>query len=433
MENLYFDFPETCYGKDYVIATYFMETSAPDIIKYAVAIAEEQTTGTWVAVPGETDELKKIFGGRVVAIYETPDYETSVPGDVTERRYIVQIAFPARNMGRSMPMLLSTVIGNIAAAGKIKLMDLSFPRSYIDDFKGPKFGLKGIRDMLKVYDRPLLNNMIKPCTGWTPEEGARMLYEAAVGGVDIVKDDELMAADESFCPLEKRVKVCMESVKRAYEETGEYTLYTVNITDDVGKLRENAKRAIEAGANALMINVYTTGYSALRMLAEDPEINVPILAHPDFAGAIYESPYSGISAPLLMGKLARMAGADMAIITSPYGKFPVVREKYIRIVHMLRQEFYGIKSVLPMPGGGMYQGIVPRTIKDLGVDTCIAAGGAIHGHPMGTTAGAKSMRQAIDATIKGIPLSEYAKEHRELAAALGKWGSEDKNLFDMKA
>jgi len=433
VEELYFDFPETCYGKDYVIATYFMETPAPDIINYAVAIAEEQTTGTWVAVPGETDVIKERFGGKVVAIYETPDYETDVPKDVVDRRYIVQIAYPAINMGRSLPMLLSTVIGNIAAAGKIKLMDLSFPKSYVDAFKGPKFGLKGIRDILKVYDRPLLNNMIKPCTGWTPEEGAKMLYEAAEGGVDIVKDDELMAADESFCPLEKRVKACMESVKRAYEDTGEYTLYTVNITDDVGKIKDNAKRAIDAGANALMVNIYTTGYSAFKMLAEDPEINVPILAHPDFAGAIYESPNSGISAPLLMGKLARMAGADMAIITSPYGKFPVVREKYIRIAHMLRQKYYGIKSVLPMPGGGMYQGIVPRTVKDLGIDTCIASGGAIHGHPMGARAGARSMRQAIDAAVKNIPLAQYAKEHEELAAALQKWGCDDKSLFDIKA
>lgn len=433
MDKYSFAFPEMCNEKDYIIATYFVETSAPDILKYAAALADEQTTGTWITVPGESNTIREKFGGKVVGIYETPDYETAVPKDVVSRRYIINIAYPAVNVGSSIPMLLSTVIGNIAAGGNLKLMDLSFPHSYVNNFKGPQFGLKGVRDILKVYDRPLVNNMIKPCTGWTPEEGAKMFYEAAVGGVDIIKDDELMAANEPFCPLQERVRACMKAVKRKYEETGEYTLYTVNITDDVVKLRDNAMKAIEAGANALMINIYTVGYSAFRMIAEDPEINVPVLAHPDFAGAIYESPVSGITAPLLMGKLARLSGADMAIITSPYGKFPVVREKYIRIAQMLRQELYDIKPVLPMPGGGMYQGIVPRTIEDLGIDQAIASGGAIHGHPMGATAGARSIRQAIDASIKGIPLKEYAKEHKELAAAIEKWGCEDKNLFDIKA
>jgi Ribulose 1,5-bisphosphate carboxylase, large subunit len=432
MDKYSFAFPEMCYEKDYIIATYFVETAAPDIVKYAAALADEQTTGTWVTVPGESNTIREKFGGKVVGIYETPDYETVVPEDVKDRRYIISIAYPAINIGTSIPMLLSTVIGNIAAGGKLKLMDLTFPRSYIRKFKGPKFGIQGVRDILKVYDRPLVNNMIKPCTGWTPEEGAKMLYEAAVGGVDIVKDDELMAANETFCPLEERVKACMAAVKRAYEETGEYTLYTVNITDDVSKLRDNALRAINAGANALMVNIYTVGYSAVKMLCDDPEINVPVLAHPDFAGAIYESCNSGITAPVLMGKLARLSGADMAIITSPYGKFPVVREKYIRIAHMLRQELYDIKPVLPMPGGGMYQGIVPKTISDLGVDQAIASGGAIHGHPMGATAGARSIRQAIDASMKGIPLREYAKDHKELAAAIDKWGCEDKSLFDLK-
>ena len=44
----------------------------------------------------------------------------------------------------------------------------------------------GIRDVLGVYDRPLTNCMIKPCISWTPDEGAELFYEAAVGGIDIV-------------------------------------------------------------------------------------------------------------------------------------------------------------------------------------------------------------------------------------------------------
>lgn len=434
MNNSTFAFPEVCFESDYIIATYFIETNTADINKLAAAIADEQTTGTWVAVPEETREIKEKFGGKVVSIYEVPDYELELPADLPFRRFIVQVAFPPVNFDPQIPMMLTAVIGNIANAGRLKLLDLAFPRSYAKGFPGPKFGIDGIRKLLNVYGRPLLNNMIKPCTGWTPEQGAKMVYEAAAGGVDVIKDDELIPADPPFCPLEQRVKACMVSVKRAYEETGEHTLYAVNITDSVSKLKDNAMRALEAGANALMINFYTVGFSAAQMITSDPEINVPILAHIDFSGAMFASPFHGISSPLLVGKLARMCGADMAIITSPYGKFPVVRDKYLRQIHMLTQDFFGIKRTLPMTSGGVFQGIVPRTIKELGIDICLAAGGAIHGHPMGATAGGRSMRQAIEAGMKGISLEEYAKTHPELAAVVQQWGAEDgKGLFDLKS
>jgi len=429
-----FAFPEVCLEKDYILATYFVQSPTSDIIKLALAIAEEQTTGTWVKVPGETEEIKLRHGGKVTGVYEIPDYEFEIPKDVEERRYVLQVAFPTSNFDPQIPMLLTSVIGNIANSGKLKLLDLAFPKAWATGFKGPKFGLEGIRELLKVKQRPFINNMIKPCTGWTPEQGADMAYAVAKGGGDIIKDDELIAADPSFCPLQKRVKKIIAAIDKAYQETGEYTLYTVNITDRVDRLQENARRAIDAGANALMINFYTVGFSAARMITEDPEINVPVLAHIDFSGAMFGSPYNGISSPLLMGKLARMAGADMVIITSPYGKFPVVRNKYIQQVNMARQNYFGINPMLPMLSGGVYHGLVNRTIKELGTDICLAAGGAIHGHPRGSLAGARSMRQAIDAAMQGIPLRDYAKDHPELAEVIEIWGVEDgAALFDLKS
>lgn len=434
MKDYNFAFPEVALSEDYIIATYFIESATKDVVKLAVAIADEQTTGTWVEVPGETNRIKIKHGGRVVGVFEVPDYEFEVPKDVYERKYIIQVAFPTINFNPQIPMLLTSVIGNIANAGKLKLLDLYFPKKFVDGFKGPKFGIDGIRKILNVPERPFINNMVKPCTGWTPEEGAAMSYEVARGGCDIIKDDELLASNESFCPLTDRVKAIMGVIKKAYEETGENTLYTVNITDNVANLKENAKRAIDAGANAIMINFYTVGFSAAQMICEDPEINVPILCHVDFSGALFGSPYNGISSALLMGKLARMAGADMAIITSPYGKFPVLRNKYQMQVNNARMELFGMRRMLPMLSGGSTQGIIPRTIKELGNDVCIAAGGAIHGHPMGSYAGAKSMRQAVDAAMQGISLAEYAKDHPELAAIVDTWGKEDNySLFDLKS
>lgn len=420
--------------EEFVIASYYVESRAEDLLRRAAAIAVEQTTGTWVPVPEETPEVRRKHVGRVVTLCEAPDYEMELPDPGAERCYFLQIAFPTVNFGAQIPMLLSTVIGNISMAGKLKLVDLGFPQKFLAGFQGPRFGIAGVREILGVPQRPLLNNMIKPCTGITPEVGARLFYEAARGGCDIIKDDEL-TADPEYSPLEERVRAFMKMERRAFEETGEHTLYTVNITDSVGKLKQNAFRALEAGTNALMVNYLTVGISALQMLAEDPKINVPILAHLDFAGTMYESPTSGMSSHLVLGKLPRLAGADVVVYPCPYGKFAFMREKHVRIALSLRMRLGSLKPTFPMPGGGVHPGNLPLLMDDLGTDWVIGAGGAVHGHPLGPAAGARALRQAIDALMTGRSLRDAADEFTELRAAIEAWGlpgEKEAELFEMR-
>lgn len=410
--------PEGVDPESYIIATYYMAwPSALDARWVARILAIEQSTGTWIPVPGEEPEMRKRHVAKVVGVYEAPYHEYEVPSGVTERHYIAQIAFPEENIGEQISMLLTTVVGNISLGGKIKLLDLHFPKKYLDGFGGPKFGIEGVREVLGVSGRPLLNNMIKPCTGFPPEVGARLAYEAAVGGTDIVKDDELLG-DRPFNLVEERIVKYMEAIDRANSEKGEKTLYTINITDDLPKVLEKAEKVIELGANAIMVNYLATGIPVLRALAEDPSIRVPILAHMDCAGALYESPWSGISSHLVMGKLPRLAGADMVIYPAPYGKAPFMKERYLQIAHSLTYPFRKIKRAFPMPSGGITPKVVHEITGDLGKDVIIAAGGAIHAHPMGGIAGARAFRQAIEAAVKGIPVSEMAKDHEELKVAL---------------
>lgn len=123
------------------------------MMKFAAALAVEQTTGTWIQVPGETPEVRERCIGRLVGVYETPAYQIGVPSEAEERHFIVRIAYPWANFGAQFAMMLSTVIGNISSSGKVKLLDLSFPPSFLAQFKGPKFGVQGIRKLLGVWDR----------------------------------------------------------------------------------------------------------------------------------------------------------------------------------------------------------------------------------------------------------------------------------------
>jgi 2,3-diketo-5-methylthiopentyl-1-phosphate enolase len=413
--------PDGIDSDEYIIATYYMSfPKAFNPYQIAQIMAVEQSTGTWIPVPGESPETRKKHVAKVIGVYETPDHEIMIPDEVKWRDYIIQIAFPYENIGSRLSMLFTAVIGNISMAGKVKLLDLKFPEKYVEGFKGPKFGIEGVRKILGVHDRPLLNNMIKPCTGFPAELGAELAYETARGGVDIVKDDELLG-NVAFNTVEERVTKYMEAIDKANEEKGEKTLYAINISDDLPDVLENAEKAIELGANCLLVNYLACGFPVLRVLAEDPSINVPIMAHMDCAGIYYVSPFSGVSSHLVLGKLPRLAGADIVVYPAPYGKAPFSEEKYIEVAKAHRYPFYKIKPIFPMPSGGITPSMVPKLMNTLGIDLVVAAGGGIHAHPDGPAAGARAYRAAIDAVLKGYTdLKKYAEENsiEELIKAL---------------
>jgi 2,3-diketo-5-methylthiopentyl-1-phosphate enolase len=311
----------------------------------------------------------------------------------------------------------------------LKLVDLAFPKEWLQGFKGPKFGIDGIRDLLKVPERPTLNNMIKPCTGHTAEVGADLLYQAAVGGCDVVKDDELIS-NPTFNTLENRLTAYMEALDRADSEKGEKTLYTINITNKFPEMFEYADRMVEMGANALMVNYLTAGFESLRQLAEDPSIKVPILAHMDFAGAYIGGEWTGMTSMLILGKLPRICGADIIVTPAPYGKAEILEERFEHNLKALRFPLQHIKPTLPMPSGGITPGMVEMCIKDAGKDILIGSGGGIHSHPDGPIDGARAFRQAIDAVMEGKSVREVAKEKKELGRALGVWGTGKTKLIE---
>jgi len=419
--KMLFDLIETIRDKDYVIASYYIELNKDvDVIAKASSMAIGQTIGTWVPVPGITDEMRQKHMGKVVNIYDIPPYDLSTQLTDDRCSYVIQIAYPIINFGAQFPMLLTTLLGNDAStSAQVKLVDIQFPEWYANQFGGPNFGIEGVRKLVGVYDRPLILNMIKPCTGFLPKDGAKMFYQTALGGVDFIKDDELLG-NPSFCSAIERVKEYCAAAKAAYEETGKKVIYVVNITDSGDRVIENARKAAELGAEAVMLNFATVGYDTLQRLARS--VNVPILGHYAGSGMFYEGLNSGMSSPIAIGKLPRLAGADIVMMNTPYGGYPLRYLKYIRTAHELSLPYYKIKPTMPAVGGGVHPGIVEQYVHDLGVDIILSPGGAVHGHPGGATAGARAMRQAVDAVMKGIPLDEAAKEHAELAAALKLWG-----------
>ena len=235
----------------------------------------------------------------------------------------------------------------------------------------------------------------------------------------MVKDDELIA-DMQFNRVEDRVKAYMAMEKRVYEETGEHTLYTVNVSDSLPKMFETAKRRWRRGQrhHGQLHGGGTDGHAGAGGGRRGQR------AHPRPHGLRrrpVQSHYSAMSSHLVLGKLPRLAGADMVVFPAPYGKAPLLQGPLPALRRTMTYPLHDLKPTMPMPSGGITPLMVPQCVADLGPDIMIGSGGGIHAHPMGPAAGAKAFRQAIDATMQGIPLKQYAKDHQELAVAMGIW------------
>lgn len=411
-------------NKEYVTAVYHMRLPVGDnALERAERMAVGQTVGTWIPVPGITGEIREHCMGKVVRVFDVPssDLSTQIHGE--ERQYVVEIAYPAVNLSEDFPLLLTSLLGNDAStSAQVKLLDIEFPKEFAGRFCGPSFGVKGVRELLGIKERPLLLTMIKPCTGLKPKEGAKLFYQAALGGVDLIKDDELMGNMEYSRPWE-RVKYFQEAAEEAYEKTGKRPVYIVNVTDGAIRVRETIERVLDQGAEMIMLNYAVLGYSLFHEIAVNSP--VPVLAHNAGAGIMYEGRYSGMSSPLAAAKLIRMAGADMVMVNTPYGGYPLEHQKYMQMLQKLLLPYYNIKTSFPVIGGGVHPGIVAHYMKEVGNDMVLAAGGAIFGHPGGAQAGAKAMGAAITSSLKNIPLEEAAKESMELKTALELWGIMD--------
>ncbi len=250
--------------------------------------------------------------------------------------------------------------------------------------------------------------------------------------LDMVKDDELIA-DPVHAPLYDRIEVCLRASEKAYQETGKKCVYLPNVTDRQDRMFEKAHRAIELGAEALMLNVHASGYGTLGALAEDDSINVPLLAHPCYAGAGLMGLDNSMAAHIILGKFMRLEGAEIVVYNSSYGKILSPIETYVRIGQTLLSKFHDLKPTFPCPAAGTHPGLIGQLMDDLGPDIVIGAGASMHAHPMGLKAGVAALNQAAEAWKLDVSPTEYAADHPELKAALDLWGVYDpnKSIFEL--
>jgi 2,3-diketo-5-methylthiopentyl-1-phosphate enolase len=385
-------------SREELIATYLADLPAGREEAAAEAFAIGQTIGTWLAVPGITDAMRAAHGGRVEGLRRGEPGER-VLGEAADAAWILEVAFPTANFGPQFPMLFTTLLGNDPSTSiRCRLVALDLPASFAGAFPGPRHGADGWRRLTGVQDRPLLLNMIKPCTGYPPDIGAAFVREVALGGVDLVKDDELLA-DPGFAPVAVRAAAYRAALDEVADATGHRARYVANVTTRVNALVGTAEAALDGGADALMVNVFAIGLDGLAILAE-ASLGAPILAHSAGVETLAGSGRAGYGQAVLLGDLVRLAGGDAILLSTPYASHPLDRAVYVESVGRMRRPWDRILAAMPVVGGGLTAAHVRSLLDDLGSDAILAVGGAIQGHPDGATVGAAAIRKAIEAASR---------------------------------
>jgi ribulose-bisphosphate carboxylase large chain len=292
-----------------------------------------------------------------------------------EGGHAARISYAAENAGTDLTQLLNVVFGNISIKAGVRAERLDLPNSMARSFRGPRYGRSGLREYLGVPRRALLCTALKPL-GLSAEELARLAHRFALGGIDIIKDDHGLA-DQEFANFCDRVRLCTAAVARANRETGLRSIYAPNVTAPFDEIRARAGFAKEHGAGGLLVAPGLTGLDAMRCLADDDGLALPILAHPAFQGTYVLHPSSGISHSLLFGQLARLAGADATIFPNFGGRFGFTRDECLSIVRGTEMGLGSLKAIFPAPGGGMSLERVPEMLEVYGSDVLLLIGGGL--------------------------------------------------------
>lgn len=414
-----------------VEADYWLETPG-DPRRTAEAMAGEQSSGTFVAVPGETPELTARAAARVerLELLDRAD-SPALPGATSNmpappegyRRAHLTLSWPLGTIGVSLPNLVATVAGNLFELRQVsglRLLDIRLPQAFAAAYAGPRFGIAGTRRLAGVAAGPLIGTIVKPSVGFGPQETAALVESLCRAGIDFIKDDELQS-DGSLCPFEERVDAVMRVIEAEADRSGRKTMFAFNLTGDLDQMKRRHDHVLRAGGTCVMASLNSVGLVGMIELGRFSQL--PIHAHRNGWGYLSRSPTLGWDYRA-WHKLWRLAGADHMHVNGLANKFSEPDDSVIASAQACLSPLFPDRADLVMPvfSSGQTVRQAQGTWRALGTtDLIFAAGGGILAHPSGPGAGVTALREAWDAAVEGVAPEEKARAHPALAAALERY------------
>ncbi|MDX0677908.1 ribulose 1,5-bisphosphate carboxylase [Sinorhizobium medicae] len=408
--------------------TYRIETPG-DVEALARKIASDQSTGTFVAVPGETEELKRRAAARVVAIRHLPPADrASLPdeaGDATRfNRADAEIAYPLEAVGTDLSALMTIAIGGVYAIKGmtgIRVVDMKLPPEFAAAHPGPQFGVAGSRRLTGVEGRPIIGTIVKPALGLLPDESAALVGDLLSSGVDFIKDDEKLMSP-AYSPLSARIAAIMPKIRDHEQKTGKKVMYAFGISHtDPDEMMRNHDLVVAAGGNAAVVNINSIGMGGVAFLRK--RSNLVLHAHRN--GWDILTRHGGLGMEFsVWQQFWRLLGVDQFQINGIRVKYWEPDDSFVKSFKAVSTPLFSREDCpLPVVCSGQWGGQAPETFVRTGrtTDLLYLCGGGVVSHPGGAGAGVRAVRQAWEAAVAGIPLSDYAKEHPELAQSIEKF------------
>ena len=410
-----------------ITATYYIETPYnPE--DAAQVLAAEQSSGTFVAVPGETAELKARFAARVesVELLETVD-TPAIPGAESKsgkyHRAAVKVSWSIENFGYNLSALVSTLQGNLYEIKQftgLKLMDIDLPASYEKHSAGPAFGVDGCRKLTNVYDRPLIGTIIKPSIGLSPEQTAAMVKTLAEAGIDFIKDDELLTSSGNSA-FDDRVDAIMKVINAHADKTGKKVMYAFNISDDIDEMQRHYEKVVNSGGTCAMVSINSVGLAAAKKICSQKTL--AIHAHRNGWGMFNRHPLLGIEF-LAYQKIWRLAGVDQLHVNGIHNKFWESDDSVVTSIKACLAPLFSQPNVLPVVSSGQWGGQAFETWRRTKTtDLLYMAGGGIMAHPMGPAAGVVALQQAWKAAVDGLDISQATALYPDFKKSVEKFGN----------
>jgi 3-oxoisoapionate-4-phosphate decarboxylase len=417
-------------GMSSIILTYRIETPGDGIEAMAAKIASDQSSGTFVPVPGETAELKSRVAASVIGIRRldpaaAPSWPEAKGHKGQFSRADVDIAFPFDAIGTDLSALMTIAIGgafSIKGLTGLRVIDMKLPPQFRDAHSGPQFGLEGSRRLTGVHDRPIIGTIVKPALGLRPQETAALVRELIQSGVDFIKDDEKLMSP-AYSPLADRVAAIMPLILNEEQKTGKKVMYAFGICHaDPDEMMRNHDLVAKAGGNCAVVNINSIGMGGMSFLRR--RSSLVIHAHRNGWDMLTRHPGLGLDFSVWQ-QFWRLLGVDQFQINGIGVKYWEPDESFVRAFKAVTSPIFDASDcALPVAGSGQWGGQAPETYRRTGrtIDLMYLCGGGIVSHPQGPAAGVRAVRQAWEAAVTDIPLADYARDHPELAASIAKFG-----------
>lgn len=410
-----------------ITATYYIETPyAPE--KAAQVLAGEQSSGTFVAVPGETAELKARFAARVESVESLETVmEPAIPGATSKdgkyHRAMVKVSWSIENFGYNLPVMVSTLQGNLYEITQftgLKLMDIDLPPSYGKHHRGPSFGIRGCKELTNVEGRPMIGTIIKPSIGLSVEQTAAMVETLAEAGIDFIKDDELLSSSANS-NFNERVAGIMKVINTHADKTGKKIMFAFNLSGEMDEMLDRYETILKAGGTCAMISINSVGLAAAKKICDQGKL--AIHGHRNGWGMLTRHPLLGIDFKAYQ-KIWRLAGVDQLHVNGIQNKFWESDDSVVASIEACLAPMYDHLTPLPVVSSGQWGGQAFETYRRTKtVDLLYMAGGGIMAHPMGAAAGVKALQQAWAGAVNGLSLREAAGTYPEFDASVKKFGA----------